>query len=155
MTVLFCDRDLGKLFPSVLRQAGLVVETHGDHFPDNESDDRWLTEVGRRGWYALTHNERIRYTPNERDAVMLARVGLFILIGAATSQSLAENFVRTWPSVQRFIEQQTVPFIAKVFRPGTAVHANNPDAPGRVEMWLTDSQWRRTYGQRRRRGGRA
>ena len=153
MTVLFCDRDLGKLFPSVLRQAGLAVETHGDHFVDNESDDRWLTEVGRRGWYALTHNERIRYTPNERDAAMQARVGLFILIGATTSRSLAENFLRTWPSIQRFIENHPVPFIAKVFRPGTAALANNPDAPGRVEMWLTFARWRRMH-QRRRKGGR-
>ena len=131
------------------------MEPHGDHFADDESDDRWLTEVGQRGWFALTHNERIRYTPNERDAAMLARVGLFILIGAATSRSLAENFVRTWPSVQRFIENHPVPFIAKVYRAGTAALANNPTAQGSVEMWLTEAKWRRTQGKRTLRGRRA
>lgn len=149
MTVLFCDRDLGKLFPTLLRDAGLVVETHADHFSDNESDDRWLAEVGRRGWYALTHNERIRYTPNERDAVMEAGVGLFVLVGATTTRNLAENFVNTWPSIQRFIADNAVPFIAKVYRSRDQRSSVGPPPAGHVGIWLTRAQWQQ--GQRRRR----
>jgi hypothetical protein len=68
--VFFTDRDLGNRFPQILRDAGLAVERHADHFPHDASDETWLAEVGARDWVALTHNSRIRYTPNEKNAVM-------------------------------------------------------------------------------------
>lgn len=30
--VFFTDRDLGKKFPTILREGGLTVERHADHF---------------------------------------------------------------------------------------------------------------------------
>jgi len=74
--VFFTDPDLGKLVPELLQEAGINVEKHSDHFPDDVKDDDWLTQVGRNGWFCLTHNKRIRYRPNERDAVMHAGVSL-------------------------------------------------------------------------------
>lgn len=62
-STFFTDRDLGKMFPAILREAGILVERHADHFDQNEKDEVWLAEVGRRGWVALTHNLRIRYQP--------------------------------------------------------------------------------------------
>ena len=67
--IFFTDRDLGEIFPRVLRDAGLTVERHDDHFDQNTTDDVWLREVGGRGWIAISRNFRIRYQPNERDAV--------------------------------------------------------------------------------------
>ena len=61
----FTDRDLGKQFPARLREAGLVVERHGDHFAADTPDAQWLAEVGRRRWIAITHDERIRYKTND------------------------------------------------------------------------------------------
>lgn len=61
--VFFTDRDLGKQFPARLREAGLQVERHADHFQPATPDEVWLPEVGRRGWVVLTHDERIRYKP--------------------------------------------------------------------------------------------
>ncbi|MBK6333984.1 MAG: hypothetical protein IPF45_10885 [Thermomonas sp.] len=52
--VFFTDRDLGKKFPGILRNAGLVVERHADHFEQDCPDPDWLSEVGRRGWIAIT-----------------------------------------------------------------------------------------------------
>ena len=59
--VFFTDRDLGKDFPRILREADLTVERHDDHFRSDTPDEEWLTEVGRRGWIAITHDKRIRY----------------------------------------------------------------------------------------------
>ena len=46
--VFFTDRDLGKRFPAILRDAGLTVERHADHFahdcPD-ETRPAFLTPV--------------------------------------------------------------------------------------------------------------
>jgi hypothetical protein len=67
--VYFTDRDLGKRFPEILAAAGLNVERHGDHFAPDTPDEVWLEKVGKRGWIALTHDRRIRYKPNERNAV--------------------------------------------------------------------------------------
>ena len=58
----FTDRDLGKRFPEILRASGLNVERHADHFPPETPDEVWLEEVGKRGWIALTHDQRIRYS---------------------------------------------------------------------------------------------
>lgn len=74
--VYFTDRDLGKRFPEILRLGGLTVERHDDHFPPDASDAAWLEQVGKRHWIALTHDRRIRYKPNERDAVMRHGVAL-------------------------------------------------------------------------------
>lgn len=101
--VFFTDRDLGKLVPELLQEAGINVEKHSDHFPDDVKDVDWLAQVGLKGWFCLTHNKRIRYRPNERDAVMHAGVGLFILIGSATHRELANNFFNTLHKMESFI----------------------------------------------------
>jgi hypothetical protein len=79
--VYFTDRDLGKRFPEILRSSGLNVERHEDHFAPDTPDAEWLEVVGDRGWIAITHDRRIRYKPNERDAVMLHRVALLVVVG--------------------------------------------------------------------------
>ncbi len=133
--VFFTDRDLGKQFPNILIRAGLSVEKHTDHFQDDAKDEEWLAEIGRRGWYAITHDQRIRYKPNEKAAVFHADVGLFIVIGKAPFPQLAENFIATLPKVKRFIDQHPCPFIAKIYRPDKKTKALQLNQPGRVEMW--------------------
>ena len=46
--IFFADRDLGSLFPQILSDAGIHVERHDDHFPNNTPDDIWLqaTDAG-------------------------------------------------------------------------------------------------------------
>ena len=134
--VFFTDRDLGKQFPNLLLQAGLTIKKHADHFADIAKDEEWLTEVGRRGWYAITHDQRIRYKPNEKAAVMQAGVGLFVLIGTAPSSELARNFIVTLPKIKKFINEHSRPFIAKVYRPSEKAKLLDPNHPGRVEMWV-------------------
>lgn len=133
--VFFTDRDLGKRFPEILRAAGLTVERHADHFVHDCPDEDWLAEIGRRGWVAITHDGRIRYKPNERDAVIRNRVALLVTIGQAPYPELANAFVSTRDRILRFVERHQPPYIAKVYRPGASEAAKNPDAPGRVELW--------------------
>lgn len=134
--VFFTDRDLGKQFPNLLSQAGVAVERHADHFADIAKDEEWLTEIGRRGWYAITHDQRIRYKPNEKAAVQQAGVGLFVLIGTAPFSELARNFIVTLPKIEQFIKEHSRPFIAKVYRPIEKARLVDPNHPGRVEMWV-------------------
>ena len=114
--MLFTDRDLGKQFPNLLLQAGLTIEKHADHFADIAKDEEWLTEVGRRDWYAITHDQRIRYKPNEKAAVMQAGVGLLVLIGTAPFAELAQNFIVTLPKIEQFINELSTRILAHLLR---------------------------------------
>ena len=133
--VYFTDRDLGKRFPEILAAAGLNVERHGDHFAPDTPDEVWLEKVGKRGWIALTHDRRIRYKPNERDAVMRHGVALLVIVGNAPFPELAHAFVATIPRIEQFLASHQPPFIAKVYRPTPDKTAPRRVEPGRIELW--------------------
>ena len=101
--VYFTDRDLGKQFPCILAEAGIVVERHGDLFQPEGSDEQWLEHCGTNGRIAVSHNSRIRYVPNELEAVKRFKVPLLILVGQVPSSELAHNFVRTLPRIEAFL----------------------------------------------------
>lgn len=133
--VYFTDRDLGLRFPEILKNAGLTVERHRDHFRHDAADEDWLAEIGRRDWVALTHNSRIRYTPNEKEAVIRHGVRLLVIIGDAPYPELARSFVMTLHRIEAFLEQNPAPLIAKVYRASPMDLAKNPSAAGRIERW--------------------
>ncbi len=133
--VYFTDRDLGKQFSTILASAGLNIERHHDLFKPDGSDEQWLQHCGENGRIAITHNERIRYTPNELAAVKQHRVSLRIAIGHTPFPLLATNFLRTLPKIEAFLIQHKAPFIAKVYRPTPAELGRDADAAGRIELW--------------------
>jgi len=141
----FTDRDLGRQFPAELRRAGVVVEMHDDHFGPLTPDPVWLREVGRRGWVALSHDQKLRYRPQERDMAMRAGVPLFVLVGKATHSALAKNFVQTLPKVLRFLDENHRPFIARIYRPSPVAGVESGKA-GRVELWLSLEEWKASQG---------
>jgi PIN like domain len=132
--VYFTDRDLGKRFPEILKSNGLKVERHSDHFAPDTPDAEWLEVVGERGWVALTHDRRIRYKTNERDAVVRHGVALLVVVGAAPFPDLAHGFIATVPRIERFLVEHEPPFIAKVYRPAPSEMARGA-AAGRIELW--------------------
>jgi len=135
LTVFFTDRDLGNQFPNILEAAGLTVERHRTHFAPECPDEEWLREIGRRQWVAITHDSRIRYKPNERDAVIRSQVKLLVVIGKAPFADLARNFVNTLPKIERFLARHSAPLIAKVYRPSPRQIAADPNAAGDVSLW--------------------
>lgn len=134
----FTDRDLGKRFPAQLRADGISVEAHHDHFAPSAPDAEWLTTVADRGWFVLSHDQRIRYRPNERDAVMRGGVGLFILVGKRTTAELASNVVQTIERIHEFIDAHPRPFIAKVYCPPADEIGRRV---GSVRLWLDEEEW--------------
>lgn len=118
--VFFLDRNLGtKHVASALRAAGVTVEVHNDHFPQDARDEIWLPEVGKRGWIVLTKDDRIRYRPAEFAAVIDAHVALFALAsGNFNGQEMAPAFVAALPRMAHVLDTYRPPFIAKVTRSG-------------------------------------
>lgn len=133
--IYFTDRDLGNQFPTILKAAGMAVERHADHFAHDAPDEEWLAAAGARGWIALTHNSRIRYTPNEKEAVIAYRVRLLVIVGHAPYPLLARSFVSTRARVEAFLSKHEPPFIAKVYRASPSELEKNLDAPGAIQLW--------------------
>lgn len=133
--VYFADRDLGKRFPQKLAAAGLTIERHDELFEPTGSDEEWLEYVGNNGRVAITRDQRIRYRPNERDAVARHRARLLVLIGKTPLPELAENFINTRARIEAFLTATDPPFIAKIYRPSAREAGVRADAPGRVELW--------------------
>jgi predicted nuclease of predicted toxin-antitoxin system len=117
----FLDRQLGRYkMADVLRNAGLNVEIHDDHFPQNATDPEWLTAAGKKNWIVVTRDERIRYRVAERQAIRRAKVRAFVLAaqGDLRAEMLAEIFLKALPKIRRTLKNQKPPFIAKISRGG-------------------------------------
>ena len=113
----------------------MIVERHFDLFEHNGSDEQWLQHVGEKGRVAITHDQRIRYKPNELAAVERHRVALLVVIGKAPLPLLARNFVATMPRISAFLEEHEAPFIAKVHQASVSEVAKDPSASGSVSLW--------------------
>ena len=124
-TTFFIDRCLGsKKIVAALREAGVTVEIHDDHFPPDAADVDWLPQVGAWGWVVLTKDANISRRTLEKIAVTRANVQLFIL----TAQQLASNdmiaiLIKAIGPMQNFVHKHPAPFIAKIHR------------DSRLEMW--------------------
>ena len=134
--IWFTDRDLGKQFPRILADAGIVVQRHGELFPPDGSDEQWLEHCGTHGRVAITHNSRIRYVPNELAAVVRFKVPLVIVVGKVPTAELAHNFVRTLHRIESMLDEHAPPVILKVYRPAASELEHAADVPGRVEVWF-------------------
>lgn len=92
---------------------------HDDYFPQNTLDTDWLPEVGRRGWFVVTRDERIRYNPLEKLALLHSGVGAFIMVGKnMTGQLMADCLKKALPKMAEFIRENPRPFIAKIYADG-------------------------------------
>jgi len=149
--VFFVDADLSdKWFLKTLKDAGIAFERHDDHFAPGTDDLDWLNRAGQEGWIVLSHNKKIRSVSAQTERLMESGVRAFMLIGdprpnppgerSVFTRDLAENFVRTFPQVRRFLKRHPGPWIAKIYRPAPEANSS-PDSPGQIKMWLTLQAW--------------
>lgn len=118
--ILFIDRDTwSHELDAALRAAGIAFERHRDHFAGDTEDVEWIAEIGRRGWVAVTRDQRIRRRPNELAAVRAASIHLFALTsGNLSALQTAEVIQRAWPAIQRQVASTRPPAIWSVTRGG-------------------------------------
>ena len=96
---LFLDRSLGRRqVPELLRAAGLrlrtLAEVYGIPADETIPDVDWLARAGREGWVVLMKDDRIRYRPVERAAVIDHRVRAFCLTsGNLRARDMAELYL--------------------------------------------------------------
>lgn len=117
VVTFFIDRSLGRQAGLALREAGAAVELHDDHFAADATDVEWLTDVGTKGWAVITKDKRIRRRPLERDAVLAARLRVFVLSASKnmTGAQMGELLVKHRHRLERLARKHAPPFIAGVY----------------------------------------
>ena len=109
MTVtFFLDRSLGaKVVATALRNAGWSVVTHDQVFPQDTPDQVWLARAGAENWIVFTRDDRIRYRPAERGALMDAGVRAVVLTSPAlTGPAIAALIVQAADRIEALMAKQ-------------------------------------------------
>lgn len=120
---LFLDRSLGRRqVPDLLRAAGLrlrtLAEVYGIPADENVEDVDWLTRAGQEGWGVLMKDERIRYRPAERAAVITHNVRAFCLTsGNLRAAAMAHQYLVVLHDIAE-VCQQPGPFLYAVSSTG-------------------------------------
>jgi hypothetical protein len=91
---------------------------HEDHFAEDTDDVDWLRQVGSNGWVVLTKDKRIRKREDEREALIDAKVRLFVLSVRQNlrGNEMAQTFIRNISRMERMVRKQPAPFIAGVYQ---------------------------------------
>ncbi len=121
--VYFIDRSLGRhLIANALRGAGVRVEVHDDHFPQDAADEVWIERVGAAGWLAVTKDRNIRYRTAEIEAVKRHGARVLVLRAKnATGTELADLLVATRERIERYVGRNEAPFVAGIDRAGRII----------------------------------
>jgi hypothetical protein len=119
----FIDRSLGRRhLADALRAYGLVVHTlasvYGEQAGQQVPDERWLRDVGAKGWVVLMKDDAIRRRPAERDVLVEFGLRAFCLTNAQLRA--AEQTERFVTNRHRIIQQarKPGPYIYGVYERG-------------------------------------
>ena len=111
----FIDNNLGKALAEGMTGFGEDVVHLQDHFDANADDSEWLAQIGSKGWFLITRDDRIRYNPHEKRALKENEVGAFFLGGKNRRRcDLIQQLVRNWPLMKKFAEDTDRPFAVHV-----------------------------------------
>ncbi len=120
---LFLDRSLGRRqVPERLRAAGLrlrtLAEVYGIPADEAVADTEWLTRAGQLGWVVLMKDDRIRYRPAERAAVIDHQVRAFCLTsGNLRAADMAQQYLAVLDQLTEACRRPG-PFLYTVSRTG-------------------------------------
>jgi len=119
--ILFFDRSIGVKIPTALRLLDLPVqvESHQEHFEQDEKDDVWLPVVGDWEWFVIGQDYKYHLLPHELTALKQHRVGCFYLWGAkARKWEKLRVFARAYDRIVDAAMNTPRPFVFRVDRIG-------------------------------------
>jgi hypothetical protein len=95
-----------------LAAAGIPFDRVGVTVPLGALDDVWLSHCGKHSYLALTRDQRIRYRPLEKQALIDHGVGCFTFTqGQATATQCAARIVALAPKMAAIAASQPRPFL--------------------------------------------
>lgn len=106
---------MGRSLGRRLAAEGLRVVLHDDEFEQGTPDQEWLPVVGARGWVVLTKDSRLRFRPLEKEALIAAKVRVFVFTGGnVPGAAMADAIVKAIPKVQALLGTKQHAFVARI-----------------------------------------
>ena len=127
MTTLFWDKNIGTTIPRALRMLNppdVSVRYYQEEYPGSSStpepgDDLWLSDVGNKGWFVVTQDQRLHRNAPELRAIKHHNVGCFYLKGASDSRwDIFRHFVCSFDRIIQVAEDTPRPFVYRIQRTG-------------------------------------
>ena len=123
--MFFVDRSSGKRLADGLKELGLNVEKHDDHFAQNTLDIDWLEECGNRDWVIISSDKAIKKNVLEKQALMENKLASFFFTSAnLTAEQQIAIVQKAIKRIANAIHSNKKPFIARLSK------------DGEVELWL-------------------
>ncbi len=120
----FIDRNAG-ISIDELKNMGLNVERHDDHFPQNATDIEWLPKCGENNWVIISGDKNIKRNSIEKNALLNSGVAAFFFTsGEITKEKQVEIISKGLKRIANLLASQKKPFIARL------------DKEGKVEIWV-------------------
>lgn len=121
----FVDRSSGKKLAEGLKELGLNIEKHDDHFEQNTLDIIWLEKCGEMNWVVISSDKAIKKNILEKEALMKSNLASFFFTSASlTSEQQIEIITKGLKRIANILASTKKPFIARL------------DKEGNVEIWL-------------------
>ncbi len=121
----FVDRSSGKQLAEGLKEIGLNVEKHDNHFEQNTLDVIWLEECGNRNWVVISSDKAIKKNVLEKQSLMESKLASFFFTSAEiTTEQQIEIVKKGLKRIANVIISNKKPFIARL------------DREGGVEIWI-------------------
>ena len=120
MLTFFIDKNIDSpLFIDPLRQARIFLERHRDHFIPSEEDDVWIPRVAERDWIIVTADERIRFNPVEKRAIIESKAKVLHLTMGKKPYfpDLAANFLNSYKRIEKTFYTTKPPCVAVLHKP--------------------------------------
>ncbi len=131
--IYFIDRALGKSIGKALENLGVKVEFHNEHFTPNSPDIEWLPIVSQKGWIVLTKDENIGRNELEIKAMAFSNAKVFALVsGNINTEEMINIFVKGIEKIDKFVQGNNAPFIAKIYKDSTVKMWKNKTALKKV-----------------------
>lgn len=120
---LFIDRNSGgRSFKASLEAANIPVVLHDEHFSRTAPDQKWIAEVGQRGWIAVTGDNAITRDPLALHHLSRSSLYLFVLheLNGASPEGKAACIRRSYEKMAALIQASEPPQVWRIGKDGNA-----------------------------------
>jgi hypothetical protein len=78
-------------------------------------DVEWLQHITNKGWVGITKDQRIRYNPLERRALLAVKARCFILVAKDMDKfDMSRTLMKALPAMNKLCTTRPAPFIARI-----------------------------------------
>jgi predicted nuclease of predicted toxin-antitoxin system len=111
----FFDNNLSEKLTKGMKAFGEDVVHLKEIFPEDAADTDLLKYIGENGLVLITRDERVRYNPGEKTALIKHKVGAFFLGGKNLDRcKLIEQVVRNWLRIKEYARKGQPPYAFRV-----------------------------------------